>query len=59
VPKVRKELGYPPLVTPMSQLVGIQAVMNVLSGKRYSMIPKEKMSDRASVGFAHVCSGDI
>ncbi len=41
VPKVRKELGYPPLVTPTSQLVGIQAVMNVLSGKRYSMIPKE------------------
>ena len=41
VPKVRRELGYPPLVTPTSQLVGIQAVMNVLSGKRYSMIPKE------------------
>jgi pyruvate/oxaloacetate carboxyltransferase len=41
VPKVRKELGYPPLVTPTSQLVGIQAVMNVLSGKRYSMVPKE------------------
>jgi len=41
VPKVRKELGYPPLVTPTSQLVGIQAVFNVLSGKRYSMIPKE------------------
>jgi len=41
VPKVRKELGYPPLVTPTSQLVGTQAVMNVLSGKRYSMIPKE------------------
>ena len=41
VPKVRKELGYPPLVTPTSQLVGIQAVMNVLSGKRYGMVPKE------------------
>jgi len=41
VPRVRKELGYPPLVTPTSQLVGIQAVMNVLSGKRYSMVPKE------------------
>jgi pyruvate carboxylase subunit B len=41
VPCVRKELGYPPLVTPTSQLVGIQAVMNVLSGKRYSMVPKE------------------
>jgi pyruvate carboxylase subunit B len=41
VPCVRKELGYPPLVTPTSQLVGIQAVMNVLSGKRYSIVPKE------------------
>jgi oxaloacetate decarboxylase alpha subunit len=41
VPKVRKELGYPPLVTPTSQLVGIQAVFNVISGKRYSMVPKE------------------
>ena len=41
VPKVRKELGYPPLVTPTSQLVGIQAVMNVISGKRYSIVPKE------------------
>ncbi len=41
VPKVRKELGYPPLVTPTSQLVGIQAVMNVLSGKRYGIVPKE------------------
>jgi len=41
VPKVRKELGYPPLVTPTSQLVGIQAVLNVISGKRYSIIPKE------------------
>ena len=41
VPKVRKELGYPPLVTPTSQLVGIQAVLNVVSGKRYSIVPKE------------------
>ncbi|MGF3572010.1 MAG: pyruvate/oxaloacetate carboxyltransferase [Candidatus Bathyarchaeia archaeon] len=41
VPKVRRELGYPPLVTPTSQLVGIQAVFNVLSGKRYSIVPKE------------------
>jgi pyruvate carboxylase subunit B len=41
VPKVRKELGYPPLVTPTSQLVGIQAVFNVLSGERYSIVPKE------------------
>lgn len=41
VPKVRKDLGYPPLVTPTSQIVGIQAVLNVLSDKRYEMIPKE------------------
>jgi pyruvate/oxaloacetate carboxyltransferase len=41
VPKVRKDLGYPPLVTPTSQLVGIQAVFNVISGKRYSIVPKE------------------
>jgi len=41
VPKVRKELGYPPLVTPTSQIVGTQAVFNVLSGKRYGMVPKE------------------
>jgi len=41
VPKVRKELGYPPLVTPTSQIVGTQAVFNVLSGKRYSIVPKE------------------
>ena len=41
VPKVRRELGYPPLVTPTSQLVGIQAVFNVLSGERYKMVPKE------------------
>ncbi|MDH7564767.1 MAG: pyruvate/oxaloacetate carboxyltransferase [Candidatus Bathyarchaeota archaeon] len=41
VPRVREELGYPPLVTPTSQLVGIQAVLNVISGKRYSIVPKE------------------
>jgi pyruvate/oxaloacetate carboxyltransferase len=41
VPRVRKELGYPPLVTPTSQLVGIQAVLNVISGKRYGIVPKE------------------
>lgn len=41
VPKVRKELGYPPLVTPTSQLVGTQAVLNVISGKRYGIVPKE------------------
>ncbi len=41
VPRVRKELGYPPLVTPTSQLVGTQAVLNVISGKRYGIVPKE------------------
>jgi len=41
VPRVRKDLGYPPMVTPTSQLVGTQAVFNVLSGKRYSIVPKE------------------
>ncbi|MGX6978231.1 oxaloacetate decarboxylase subunit alpha [Vagococcus elongatus] len=41
VPKVRSELGYPPLVTPLSQMVGTQAVMNVVSGERYKMVPTE------------------
>jgi pyruvate carboxylase subunit B len=40
LPQTRKELGYPPLVTPTSQIVGIQAVMNVLFG-RYKMVPAE------------------
>lgn len=41
VPRVREDLGYPPLVTPMSQMVGTQAVFNVITGKRYKMVPKE------------------
>ena len=41
VPNVRKDFGYPPLVTPTSQIVGTQAVMNVLAGERYKMITKE------------------
>lgn len=41
VPRVREDLGYPPLVTPTSQIVGTQAVMNVISGERYKMVPKE------------------
>ena len=41
VPLVRKDLGYPPLVTPLSQMVGTQAVMNVITGERYKMVPKE------------------
>lgn len=41
IPKVRKDLGYPPLVTPTSQVVGVQAVMNVLMGQRYLVCPQE------------------
>ncbi|MCQ3034690.1 MAG: pyruvate carboxylase subunit B [Bacilli bacterium] len=41
VPNVRKDLGYPPLVTPLSQMVGTQAVQNVLNGERYKTCPKE------------------
>ena len=41
VTKVRKDLGYPPLVTPTSQIVGTQAVMNVLTGERYKVVPQE------------------
>ncbi len=41
VPRVRKDFGYPPLVTPTSQIVGSQAVFNVLTGERYKMVTKE------------------
>ncbi len=41
VPRVRKAMGYPPLVTPTSQIVGTQAAMNVISGKSWKMIPNE------------------
>ena len=41
VPRVRKDFGEPPLVTPSSQIVGTQAVMNVITGERYKMVPKE------------------
>lgn len=41
IPKVRKDLGYPPLVTPTSQIIGIQAVLNVLMGERYKLCPGE------------------
>jgi len=41
LPKVRADFGYPPLVTPTSQIVGVQSVMNVLSGERYSLVPQE------------------
>ena len=41
IPRVRKDFGYPPLVTPTSQIVGTQAVLNVLQGQRYKMVTKE------------------
>jgi oxaloacetate decarboxylase alpha subunit len=41
VPEVRKDLGYPPLVTPISQMVGTQSIMNILSGERYKLVPDE------------------
>ena len=41
VPRVRADAGYPPLVTPSSQIVGTQAVMNVIGGERYKMVTKE------------------
>ncbi|HAE60937.1 MAG TPA: oxaloacetate decarboxylase subunit alpha [Eubacteriaceae bacterium] len=41
IPRVRKDMGYPPLVTPLSQMVGTQAVLNVISGERYKMVPNE------------------
>jgi len=41
VPRVRADLGYPPLVTPTSQIVGTQAVLNVITGERYKMVTKE------------------
>lgn len=41
LPKVREDFGFPPLVTPTSQIVGVQAVMNVISGERYKVVPEE------------------
>ncbi|WBW97092.1 oxaloacetate decarboxylase subunit alpha [Oceanirhabdus sp. W0125-5] len=41
VPRVREDLGFPPLVTPLSQMVGTQSVFNVLTGERYKVVPKE------------------
>jgi oxaloacetate decarboxylase (Na+ extruding) subunit alpha len=41
IPRVRAEVGYPPLVTPLSQIVGTQAVINVLTGKRWNIVPSE------------------
>ena len=44
VPRVRADYGYPPLVTPSSQIVGTQAVLNVLTGERYKMLTKESIA---------------
>jgi pyruvate carboxylase subunit B len=44
IPRVRKDFGYPPLVTPTSQIVGTQAVLNVVSGKKYKVITNETKS---------------
>jgi oxaloacetate decarboxylase alpha subunit len=41
IPRVRKDLGYPPLVTPTSQIVGVQAVLNIIAGERYKLCPGE------------------
>lgn len=41
VPRVREDLGYPPLVTPTSQIIGTQAVLNIITGERYKVVPKE------------------
>ena len=49
LPRARADLGYPPLVTPTSQIVGVQSVVNVLSGKRYSMVTEE--TKRYAAGY--------
>lgn len=60
VPRVRKDLGYPPLVTPTSQIVGTQAVLNVLTGERYKMVPKEvKQYVKGMYGKSPVEMSDI
>ena len=41
IPRVREDFGYPPLVTPSSQIGGTQAVLNIITGERYKMVPKE------------------
>jgi oxaloacetate decarboxylase alpha subunit len=59
IPRVRADLGFPPLVTPSSQIVGTQAVMNVLMGERYKIIPKEtKAIVRGEYGKTPVAISD-
>ncbi|MDR2977484.1 MAG: oxaloacetate decarboxylase subunit alpha [Streptococcaceae bacterium] len=50
VPKVRADLGFPPLVTPLSQMVGTQAVLNIVTGERYKIVPKE-IKDYVAGGY--------
>lgn len=52
MPRVRADLGYPPLVTPSSQIVGTMATFNVMMGQRYKMVPKE-FKDLARGKFGH------
>ena len=55
IPKVREDLGFPPLVTPTSQIVGTQAFFNVLAGERYKTITNEvKLYLQGEIGRAHV-----
>ena len=49
LPRTRADMGYPPLVTPTSQIVGVQSVLNVLSGRRYSMVTDE--TKRYAAGY--------
>ena len=68
VPRVRKDFGYPPLVTPTSQIVGTQAVMNIIGGERYKMVPKEskallrgeygRLPGEVNEEVRHKCIGD-
>ena len=55
IPNVRKDCGYPPLVTPTSQIVGTQAVMNILGGERYKMVSKETNAARRIRPPARAC----
>ena len=52
MPRVRKDLGFPPLVTPSSQIVGTMATFNVMMGQRYKMVPRE-FKDLARGKFGH------
>lgn len=59
IPRVRADFGYPPLVTPSSQIVGTQAVLNVLAGQRYKMVTKEsKAIVRGEYGRTPVAISD-